>query len=264
MSKWKHFHSKYSPLTPGTINTGDANVPADWSRVDRGATIDNVPIQDYKKNYNNFKNANDVKNFFKDIILAKMNDNEAKEDAATYLLRSFHQGGLMFPVSAPLSEHLGSAAKIQPRDSSYTRQLRITRTEDGFKVQEIYSFKQAVVLPTAPKQVLNIADENGLINPDSGSEFVLEAAARIDVNFSNNSKEPDISIEANYISYGNDKVKSLLDRRKFIELIIDFIRNVVGINSVKDVSSSKEQTPVTNLPISEDDVEPSESSPGPR
>lgn len=245
-NKWHRFNSQYSPVVAATVDKGASNVKMDWFRVaNEDAAINGVPVKKYRDKYNQFATDEDVKQFFKTEILCNMKDNIDKDQVAEYLMTAFHQGGLMYPVSASMSNMLFNEAGLQPFASGSSRQLSITTTENGFKIQEIYTSKQFLIAneEKAGAGLSGRADpDTGLILPDAGKDFVIKAGASVDVDFSAKASEPAITVESNYISYGNAGVQSALDKRNIGQVIVDFFRNIFGLNSVKDVSVEKEQT----------------------
>lgn len=244
-NKWHQFKSQYSPVIAGTVHQGSSNIRGDWFRVaNEDATINGIPVDKYRDDYNNFASVDDVKQFFKEVILGNLNGGIDKEQVADYLLTAFHQGGLMYPVSASMSNMLFAEAGLQPFARGNSRQLSIVTTDNGFKIQEVYTSKQFIIASEdkATTGLKNVADpDTMLIDPDPGEDFVIKAGASVDVDFSASTNNPSISVESNFISYGNAAVQSALDKRNLGQIIVDFFRNIFGLNSVKDVSSEKEQ-----------------------
>lgn len=272
--KWRNFHSWYSPIEVAKTNTGTKNVPQDWSRLaNEDALINGIPLMSYSKNYNGFKTEDDLRQFFIEVILKDVKNEATKASSADYLLTTFHQGGLMYPISGSLSILLSDNGLQERHTRKDNRTTNITTTEHGFKIQEIYTMDKVMFTPSDitpkcdedQKQKLYIIqekqdrilpggrleDEPVMIDPDTGNTFVIEAGATIDVDFSRNPQSPDVTIEANYISYGNENVKSVLDTRNFIQVIIDFCRNIFGLNSVKEMPAviMEEQPEARNLPF---------------
>lgn len=118
MNKWEQFHSSYSPIKAGSINQGAHRLDQDWNRfvLSNQATLNGVYLKDYAKNYMeeiknekgttyNFKDDEAVKKFLSDVILKNLSSDK-KEKALDFLEKSFHQGGLMYPVSASATDLL--------------------------------------------------------------------------------------------------------------------------------------------------------------
>lgn len=61
------------------------------------------------------------------------------------------------------------------------------------------------------------------------------------------SAAPSITVESNHISYGNKALQTALDKRSFGQIITDFLKNIVGLNKVKDISEKIE----ANIDISQ-------------
>lgn len=260
-NKWRNFHSQYSPIEAGKIDTGNHDAPQDWKRLcNENASINGIPLKSYSKKYNDFKTTEDLKQFFIEVILKDVKNEATKASSADYLLTAFHQGGLMYPISGSLSVLLSDNGLQERHTRKDNRTTNITTTEHGFKIQEIYTIDKVNFVPSdiypdyddERKRKLRIIQEKQDrilhegrlenepvdIGPDTGNVFVIEAGATIDVDFSGNPQSPDVTIESNYISYGNEKVKSVLDTRNFIQVIIDFCRNIFGLNSVKEMPST--------------------------
>lgn len=239
MSTWLRFHSQYSPIdNVGSVNTGDSCVRADWQRLPNECVVINgKKLGGFKTKYNQFDQDEDVKQFFKDVILTNLNTTINKENVVNYLMTAFHQGGLVFPVSDPLTMSLFHKAQLQPWAGAedQERELVILTTNTGFTIQEVYTTKKMYLL-TGAKGELG-ANNEGFITPDEGKEFVIKAGAKVEVNFQHSTNQPEIKVLSNFISYGNSKVQAALDIRNFAQIIMDFLRNILGLNSVKDFSA---------------------------
>lgn len=237
-NKWHQFHSQYSPIDAGSVSEGSSRVEADWLRLSsEDAAVNGLPVSSHKAKYN-FSTPEEVKRFLKDEILKDLKPELDKETIANYLLRTFHQGGFMYPVSAPLPEMINREIHLQPHAPTMNRQIRIMTTETGFKVQEISTIKRlapGLTLDGCPESLQRQLDssENGYINPDEGSEFVIKAGASIAVDFSASPDKPKVTVESNYISYGNTAVAEALDKRSLLGIIVDWFRNILGLNVVE-------------------------------
>lgn len=245
MTKWHKFHSKYTPMAVGDSDeVGQSNLVGDWSRLGQTkATINGRSLKSLMQEHNyQFNTKDDVKRFFKEVILNELDSSIDKEEAVRYLMTSFHQGGLMYPVSAPLTVLAGENG-LQPAAfaENVEKQINIMTTTTGFKVQELYTSKKFIVMPTAPQHLQDRADEDLVILPDSDKNYIISAGATIDLNFSKNARKPDMTVEVSAISYGSAAVQSALDIRHFGHKIVDFFRNLLGLNSVRDLSESKQQ-----------------------
>lgn len=251
-SKWQTFHSKHSPVVAGTVDQGANNVVLDWFRTANApahqelTTINGIPVKNYLNQYNQFATIDDVKNFFKEVILKDVKNETDKNKMVDYLVKSLHQGGLLYPVSASMSVMLHKDHGLQPRSSESIKQVNITTTEQGFKVQEVYTSKGFIMSDPgkASNQVKELAEQDDmfLLYPDPGKKFVIQASASVDVNFSANPDNPAITVESNYVSYGNSAIQSSLDKRSLGQIIVDFLRNIFGLNSVsiKEMEAPKQ------------------------
>lgn len=261
--KWRDFHSRYSPVNAGTVNIGDNNVAKDWKRLaNENALINGVPVKTYCKHYNGFDSEKDVRQFFIEVILKDVKNSDEKNKAADYLLTAFHQGGLMYPVSGAMSIMLSDNGLQERHTRQDNRITSITTTEHGFKIQEIYTVDKIMFTPSAiypdhteeEKKALKIKQEKQaiiqpghgsgemtIVEPDESNAFMIEAGASIDVNFAN--KSPEITVESNFISYGHEGLKSVLDKRNFFQVIVDYLSNTFGLNSVKVMTPNEPEKP---------------------
>ncbi|MDP1601966.1 MAG: hypothetical protein Q8M03_01750 [Legionella sp.] len=252
MSKWKKFHSTYSPVDISKADTGNANLREDWFREsgNERMTINGISIKQFTQTYD-FKKIEDIESFFKDVILKDMKSasKEKKQEIVDYLKTSFHQGGFMYPVSSSLAvsmnEYSEQDKKVMPyaipRKPELT--INIVTTNNGFKVQEFVKAKDCIVSE-------NFVNEYGLdkiypvISPDEGHENVIEAQGTINIDFSGSGKEPKVDVESNTISYGHSAIRDKMDKRGLGQIIVDFLKNIVGLNKVQDISSKVEQQAV--------------------
>lgn len=246
MSKWHKFHSQYSILPSGSINFGSNDVRRDWQRlVTENVTINGIPLRHYAQQYAILDSTQTVnlKHFFKEIILKDLDDEINKENIIDYLMTSFHQGGLMYPASSPLSQWLGEEHGLQPLADREMRkrELQISTTSTGFKVQEIYASKQIVVIsdknPKLAAKAVPVEDYPESFLPDSDEDYVLKVGALIDVDFTN--AIPKVTVESNFVSYGNSAITDAFDNRNFFQVIIDFFRKLFDANSLEKVSEAK-------------------------
>lgn len=291
--KWVTFHSKFSPVIVDrpTPAGKSANILADWNRQastnPQFLTINGIPLQELaaRAPYNNFNDIEELRAFFKDIILGGMtnlNDTK-KEKIINYLLGTFHQGGWLYPVSAPFSVSMLAENKDSHEMEPFAtvgemdRKINIQLTSTGFKIQEITTVKNLSAMPgTQGEDLLAVkpgspeADDvpdNKVytINPFPAGpvpedDYIVKIQGKIALDFSKNTKsatiKPNITIESNTISYGDQRIKALIDPRNFIQKIIDYFITHMGINKVKDLTS---KFPERDEPPKEDELEqPSE------
>lgn len=248
MNNWNHFQSKYSPLIINHPNTQMSSLLSDWQREAKNKfiTINGCSLSFYAKNYHDFNTYTDLCNFFDEVILMNLrfSTNTQKKQIEWFLKSSFHQGGLLCPVSSAFATALVEFDSrrncVEPfaTTGDSQRSVSILSTANGFKVQEFVIVKNLLIGPES--KVSHLADENYLIHPDKNEDFIVKLAGTLDVNFSTCLYQPSITIENNSISYGNEFIKSKMDKRHLLQKLIDFIRHLLGSNSIKTLI-----TPVT-------------------
>ena len=246
-NKWEKFYSAHSPVTGlNKPNTGPNRYLSDWQRIALKDTpntevqINGTSLEKHAANYNNFRTEQDLNAFFRDVILKRLPDNQ-KNSAIKYLETSFHQGGLLYPVSSVVNfaiTNAGISATIEA--NSIQRRIQIVSTASGFKVQESMSGKELLV----PDGSLNGVAGN-IATSDMDKDFVLKAQATIDVDFSkstnqdpNEPSQPSITVESNTITYGHSYLKEKMDKRSLGQSIVDFFKRILGLNKVVDISPS--------------------------
>jgi len=248
-NKWEKFHSAHSPITGiDKPNTGGNKYLADWQRAALENTsntevqINGTSLKEHAANYNNFKTKQNLNAFFRDVILRQLPANQ-KDSAIEYLETSFHQGGLLYPVSSVVNFAIveaGIPATIEA--NSIQRRIQMVSTASGFKVQESISGEALLVHGSLNGVVGNIAKS------DMDKDFVLKAQATIDVDFSKAINQdpdlpaqPSITVESNTISYGHSYLKEKMDKRSLGQSIVDFFKRILGLNKVMDISPSTEE-----------------------
>lgn len=239
MNKWLNFHTSHSPIDI-EVNQGNANITADWSRLDWDNTFINgeklssvMDAHEISKNALGEKQAAEVlKDFFSNAILLDYKDSN-KEQALETLMKSFHQGGLLHPVSAGMS-HVFATQGFGPSARDSPKQVNIKTTSNGLVLQEVYTVKKCNLEITATDE-LNSRFEDSVIKPDVGKHFVLKAQATIDISFEKDGKL-NTKISNQGISYGNKFVKNIADKRNWLSKFIDGLKNIFGKNAVKDIS----------------------------
>ncbi len=249
---YQKFRSTHSPAVINKPNTGDNNILADWQRAINSEyvsiKINGKPLSDYSTNYNDFQTEEDLKIFFNEIILSKLP--EDKRDAVSaYLMTSFHQGGLMYPVSSALRNCMREVDHETGKDSEYgalrdstlKHQIVIVATESGFKVQEFCEAGEVIIYPGTSMSDL-VTNSNPILKPEGDKAYILKAQGTIDVNFSQNSDEPTIEVESNTIDFGHSRLGAKIDSRSLTQIIIDFFKNIFGLNKVVDISSEPEES----------------------
>ena len=239
--KWKSFRANSSNLDLTHPNMGSANLQADWSRAAYGIHkiyINGTPLEDLAEFYNKFQKTEDVLGFIKNVILADFQGNEqAKEDATQYLAKSFHQGGLICPVSCALATQMKDkeGALLATLSDNYRRSIiNILTTTTGFKTQEYAEANKLLAMSDSVSKY----EEEGRIQPEKGEDCVIKAEAILAVDFSKDAKNPSLIVEANHIHILHKGLRSLLDNRTLGQMILDFLKYLFGLNQVKDISTS--------------------------
>ena len=247
-NKWKNFrYANSSNLDITNPNRGSANIIGDWHRESTVSRmrINGVLLKDLAGNYDNFQTEKNVTDFIEAELLKDFRGNRAqKTQALDYLKETLHQGGLMFPVSSALAtslttkdgELLGTV-----RDNSLEQKINILTTSKGFKVQELVSVGELMV-PGGPLQEF-ANDEHGVImGPKEGEDNLIQAQGVIDIDFSLNSNEPTLSVERNQMNINHEALSKHLDNRGLGQIIVDFLKNIVGLNKVQDISPKVKET----------------------
>ncbi len=156
------------------------------------------------------------------------------------LLSSFHQGGLLHPVSAGMF-HVFSKEEFGPgaHSDDNKKQVHIKTTNTGFTLQEIYTVNKCKVSLTASNEFLtNFPD--GVILPDSGNTFIFQAQATMDVSFQEGNPAPIVHVKNNTINFGSNYVKNIADTRSWLNTFVDFLKNLFGTNKVENLSTLDE------------------------
>ena len=55
------------------------------------------------------------------------------------------------------------------------------------------------------------------------------------MNFSQNSNEPSIGVVSNTIDFGHSALRAKVDSRSLTQIIIDFLKDIFGLNKVFDI-----------------------------
>lgn len=249
-NKWLTFHTSHSPVEIN-IDSGQANITADWSRLNWKLTfIDGQSLDDLMNHHEISKESlvgdqgNQIlRQFFSNVILAKYQGSD-KIEALDTLMKTFHQGGLLHPVSAGMCHVLKN--EVFGAAGNSPRQVNIRTSTTGFAVQEIYTVKQCQPTVNAENDHYELF-EDGIILPDAGNDYVLQAQATIDVSFNKGQLKANVINQG--ISYGNEYVKNRADSRSWMSKLVDFFKNLFGANSVKDLSSTEENQKTTDDPV---------------
>ncbi len=247
---YQKFRSSHSPAVINDPHRGRNNILSDWQRaIDSewvSFKINGKPLSEYSKKYNAFKTESDLKTFFQDILLSQFPE-EKKKEVLAYLMTSFHQGGLMYPVSSALG---ACFSEVDPekqtnskygilRDSTLTHEIGIVTTATGFKVQEFCTAGEMLIYSGTSMSHL-VTDWDPNLKPDRGHDYIIKAQGVIDIDFSQSSDEPSIGVESNTIDFGHHALKARLDARSFTQILIDFFKNILGLNQVAEITPNSE------------------------
>lgn len=237
--KWADFKAKSSSLNVTIPNMGDADLRADLSRAAYGKhpiNINGVSLGKIADKFNQFKTDEDVTNFLEKFILRDfIGSAEEKENAIEYLKKSFHQGGLLYPVSSALATQLktvNGTIACTLSDNFRDSLVNIKTTKYGFKIQE-YSAANAL-MPMVDSLLKYTSD--GRIHPEQGKSSVIKAEATIAIDFSKNSTNPSLVVESNHMEILHEGLKSHLDHRSLGQKLVDFFKDIFGLNKVKNIS----------------------------
>lgn len=258
-SKWEHFHSFHNPLEldkPFSANPQDTNLATDWSRAaensankgNRQIFINGKPLSTYAERYKNFQTDEDVFVFFEEVILQDISSKTEKSEIVEFLKDKFHQGGLMFPVSAPFAlalkednQDLDLELPFATIDSSgIEASINIQTTATGFQIQEITRIKSLLSNPISEKGKKMVKghrkdDDQFKILPDSGKTYIVKLQGTLNIDFTN-SLDPSIKVENSAISYGNNDIQKSIDKRDLGQIIADFFRYFFRCNKIQNLS----------------------------
>lgn len=241
----KHrFFDTHSPLEINKPNTGNSNLIGDWTRESkqRRMFIDGIPLSTFSEQYNNFETEEDITSFFKEKILIKIDDSTKKNEIASYLKKTFHQGGFMYPVSGAIAVSIKENNKQIATTGEIDLEIRVVTTKTGFKVQEYSKVKTLNIIPGQSEKFDSLADEMYRIKPEEGFDYVIEAEGTIDIDFSEKTNPPGITVESNAMNFGHYAVKERLDNRNLFQVIIDFFKNLLSLNEIENISPEVERS----------------------
>lgn len=290
------FFSAHNRMHVADVHQGRSNIIADFQRMaslDKCVTINGTPLSKMRAKYDNFDTEEAVKSFFNQEILKYLPDKSGKQQAIEYLMLTMHQGGLLNPVSAAMHDAVKQtwpSGQVTINNTERLQSINIVSTKDGFKVQEIATFKKLDIRlhkkvkatdpeadQTLNKYILSSAEfqqkseefgQRAAINDSyilAGEPHAIKAHATLDVNLSEfldskkSKPQPQLTVDENAISYGHPHIKEKMDNRSLGQIIVDFFKHIFGMNAVKDISVGA-QKPIVMDPIGEgaaDDNRPS-------
>lgn len=234
------FKPRSSTLNVSNPNMGSSHVQADFFRAagaDENISINGISLKLLSNQFNEFKTESDVLDFFEKIILKDFTGTEAeKKNASSYLRKTFHQGGLLYPVSSALATQLkdrqGNDVTIMGRSREF--KISIETTSSGFRIQEYCNVKQ--LIPVLGSRLSKYIEEDQPYIYSEGG--LIKAEATIEIDFSKDSSHPSLIVESNHMEILHNGLKdALADYRSLGQMIVDFFKNIFGKNAVKDISS---------------------------
>jgi hypothetical protein len=138
------------------------------------------------------------------------------------------------------------------------KQVHIRTSSKGFTLQEVYTVTKCNPNPNC-RGDLEKEYPDGLI-PDKGKSYVFRAQATLDISFQKDSPAPHVVVKNNTIDYGNAFVEEFADRRSWLQKLGDFFKNLFQINTVENLSFSKNSHQTTANPVSKTQEENEEPS----
>lgn len=260
--KWVNFHSSHSPINKVEVNTNPTDIVEDWKRLDwKNTFINGQRLDTLMLKHKLSKETVDEDSYLKELNIMELTvflnaevlkdvSKASQPNALEYLMKSFHQGGLLHPVSKAMF-HLFSKDGLGPAAVGSPKQVNIVTDKDGFSVQEIYTVKTFKLTPIASDDLQSTYPDL-VIRPDQGKDYCLKAQSTLKVSFSG-APEPAITVENTSISYGNADIQSLADTRQWYVKVLDFIKNIFKGNAVVDLSTvEKKPEPEVEAPAADD------------
>lgn len=246
----KHHHDTTRDLFDITnVNSGHNNILSDWNRLDAGLVqINGHPIQTIitpNKDGVFFNTLEELKTFFKDHLLYKLNNNQ-KDAALDYIMNVLHQGGLQNPLTAAIYHHCNNKnSTLQPVDArnkvngvpGQYRSSSFNATETGFNVSESLTQNRLAYN-------INAGEKAGeFLLPDDGYDFVFKAESKLNVSWAPDSSNPTITIDTIGTTFGSAVAQSIFDERWLFQTWIDNAWYYAGYNSIDDATDNDNQSP---------------------
>ena len=171
---FQKFSNTHSPAVINRPDTGSNNILADWQRAinidDVVIKINGKPLSEYSIKYNDFK----------EVVLSQLPENK-RQEVSDYLMKSFHQGGLMYPVSSALRNCMREIDPISQddteygalRDSTLKHQIAIVTTSSGFKGQEFCEAGEVIIYEgTSISHLVSIG--NPVLKPEENKGYIIK------------------------------------------------------------------------------------------
>lgn len=260
----KHAHDKYHkvkipPDLLGAFSHAPANMIEDFNRTvstikpGTGAfTVDGVRNLDVRndeaimrEDKNRINTDDQIRTYLQKNLVSHLPEAQRK-DATEYLMKTFHQGGLM--------NFVGTAQSVDNQDKGnpqimflgdqQERISNITTTETGFIIEQQVIQKAAV---DTSRDNADPSEPN--ILPDRGKDFIMAARGGLKVDFSKSALNPEVTaVKPLEYSYGNTKFGKLMrpepkERKKSASNIKDSFKSkrdyLMGslTNKTKDLNS---------------------------
>jgi hypothetical protein len=253
--KWEKFHTEFNYENSSNLKINNPSkfqesdgvtLAGDWSReADIGkVTINGVPLKKIAEDYNEFNTDVSVVKFFREVILRDFIGN--KDLAIEYLKETFHQRGLMYPVSTGLQKKFDDCGgKLGSLNGNYLdKSVNITTTEKGFKVEEI-ALVSSIFAAYSTLEKHARSNEFGVpvLSSDNDQSNIIEAKGEVDVDLSD-PKNPTLSIENIQMSINHSILSELLANSLIPDQGSEFGVSVpCSDNEQKSQCDSKNQTP---------------------
>lgn len=236
--------SNLNITSPNTV-TNDSNNQLDWFRAATQNIIfvNGVALSNIAKAYNQFKSQDDVMNFFKEIILKDFTGTpEQKTQAYTYLTKTFHQGGLLYPVSAALATSFKMSEDVFIVPVPTRQKVNIQTSVSGFSVQELCSSAKIFLHDEEDTLGLwHLANEPWGIRSVDESEELIVAEGTVSVDFSKTPKHPTLTVLSNKIEvkHADPLLAKYIDNRHWLQKFIDNLKKLLGWNNVSEIAAKK-------------------------
>lgn len=234
--KWGDFRNAISSSVDiSKPNTQNPKVCVDLERFGNKLWINGVKLSEIASSYNNFKSDDDAKKFLYQHLLQQFSGSLIQKIAAVkYLMETFHQGGLLCPVSTSLATSCidkdGNPAATTVSNEIYS-EVRIRTTKTGFKIHERCSVMKMMV---SPGGVLAGKFEDDFIKPVSEQVTLIMAEATLNIDFTPIGQMPSLTVESNRIKFFHPEIEKLMDRRSLVQMIVDFFSNLFNCDKVPE------------------------------
>lgn len=242
--KWLKFHTASIPAK-FNVSQASSAINLDWERSWDNITINGIPFsqlmdhEEISREALKHDDGSHLKTFFKNVILKDVAP-ELKDSALDYLMKSFHQGGLLYPASQAVTKlYWEEKFGFGPSSKHTERKVYIITNSTGFSLQEVTTCKKFSIAPNiSPKQKAKLGEDTDEIYPDTGNHYCTKAQATIKISFS--TKGEKVDLQSANLSYGS----KVLDTRNFIRKFIDYVMSLAIFkkqNVIEDLSQVAHQ-----------------------